>query len=58
METVTNLLELVGMLLLVAAGATAVGVFTPLGIAGALAVAGVGLIVVSFIVTLVGAARR
>lgn len=58
METVTNLLELVGMLLLVAAAAAAVGIFTVLGIAGALAVAGIGLIAVSFIVTALGMARR
>lgn len=57
MESVTSALELIGMLLLVAAAATAVGTATVLALPGALAVAGVGLLIVSFVVTQIGARR-
>lgn len=57
MESVTSVLELMGMLMLVAAAATAVGTLTVLAIPGALAVAGIGLLSVSFVVTQIGARR-
>lgn len=58
METVTTLLELVGMLLIVAAVAVAIGTLTVLGVPGALGTAGIGLIAVSLIANFLGTVRR
>ena len=57
METVTSVLELLGLLLIVAAASVAVGMFTVLALPGALLVGGVGLVIVSFVVTAIGARR-